>query len=1430
MRRQLEDAIALVNLLLTGPEAASGGPFVDICKQHGPTSSATSPGAPTPLLGGTLMSGGLVSASKHSAWQPRQSVQQEQLQVQQQQEEEEEEQVQQQQEEVQQEEQQLRPPLHGQSSHGHPLLHCYQPASASLTGRVTASSQRAQQVFEAPPHIPCTHWAAAGECDTTPAVTHTVLLPSGVRQGAPTTECEPSSSPLSLACVDAMTQPPLLLAPCPPILSLHPGGGGCGAEAHGGLLPQLASAGHTLPPLPSQATPSCRPPGQLSCSHAHAAAQEQEAPGQINASKAARHQQQHRTAREGCQQQQQQQQQQQEEQQEQQQQQQQDQQSGPAVMSLLTLQVDPSSPLLQPSVPPSSTAPQTLTAQPGAPQPSSPPPVTPGHNLTQYRDFLPTSQPPNPTQPSPTQPSSTQPSPAQPSPTQPSLTQPNLTQPSLRLPCSPLPGPAQHSPPQQLCPPQPNVPRLQLSPAAAAGPTLIRQCSLTKPTRPSRLSRQSQPAGPAMAEELEAEVQAQALQLQKTSGSPAAPVQELQAALLPHTSLTPHPVPLGVQTTVAATHSQCVADAAVRIGVAPVQHPPQLVHLDKACSHRGWPQGASCLVPLVPGLPQPSQQQQHSSSSTPQPAAAIAAAQEQQQHSSSRSRLPRRAAAATASQDGTRPNSTVTSTALLAPHTQGADCEGGLGAAGSMAVSATVPVPPMPTLPVLNSGPQGQGPPQACPGTPKGWALTADSSSWAAAEMAADPPGAPSSPFPPTTIPNPPHPAATSLPTPAAAGLTAPTTSTASTASTTHATALHRGRHPPLSVVPPAVPFLMPSPVHPAAGQPQPSYARGSTPPPSLLDLPPPFISLAGASAPGWTDPAGSGGDASPHSRLVGGGHKLNNSTQIGEQALKLWTGNKSKADVARLGVRLIRASGLSDVSGHSDLDPFAVVKCEKVKRFSKALSKSADPEWDEFFVFDVVHPTFASLRIRVYDHLTCWAPTVLGELRIDVKSIRDYPDRFIQPTWHPLRTRKGFLAPGQVLVQLYYMSVRVHRPLSVLCGTWNVGNAPPNEDLRCWLKGVDKLEHDLVAIGVQECSYKAKDMRAGTEAGEEEEGLAGEDVSPRLDTHSTSGLESPGSPQSPLSSPSHAPPPPKLSPLALRAQSMRATGGASPGARHWATLRQRKHSLVADLDTYAKLQAAGSSGGVGSSQPTGTAPPLQRNASGTNRLPLTAAATHSREDGSAGHGSAGVGSNPVTAPTPVAAAGVPALAHLAAVAQGLGSNTSSMTASSMPTSFSAWNGEAGHPGGEVPPAPRIPTIGLSHSVHAILSPSVQAGGFPAMDTLPGMEQAEQGQWLVDELPAWMLAGLESTAVGGEEGRGNVRDKGGGAPGPLAVADQQGADEGWKGWQAGLPDNQAPFPAGVKRKEKGLSLKQGLTVCKAALSVFWMPVQQSRCC
>ncbi len=45
-----------------------------------------------------------------------------------------------------------------------------------------------------------------------------------------------------------------------------------------------------------------------------------------------------------------------------------------------------------------------------------------------------------------------------------------------------------------------------------------------------------------------------------------------------------------------------------------------------------------------------------------------------------------------------------------------------------------------------------------------------------------------------------------------------------------------------------------------------------------------------------------------------------------------------------------------------------------------------------------------------------------------------------------------------------------VQSRLSLFIGTWNVGNAPPSEDLRSWLRP----NHDLYAIGVQECNYDA--------------------------------------------------------------------------------------------------------------------------------------------------------------------------------------------------------------------------------------------------------------------------------------------------------------------------------------------------------------------
>lgn len=44
--------------------------------------------------------------------------------------------------------------------------------------------------------------------------------------------------------------------------------------------------------------------------------------------------------------------------------------------------------------------------------------------------------------------------------------------------------------------------------------------------------------------------------------------------------------------------------------------------------------------------------------------------------------------------------------------------------------------------------------------------------------------------------------------------------------------------------------------------------------------------------------------------------------------------------------------------------------------------TQSAQPYWDEFFVFEVRSPAFAVLRVKVMDHLHCWRPAVVGEVR----------------------------------------------------------------------------------------------------------------------------------------------------------------------------------------------------------------------------------------------------------------------------------------------------------------------------------------------------------------------------------------------------------------------------------------------------------------
>lgn len=56
----------------------------------------------------------------------------------------------------------------------------------------------------------------------------------------------------------------------------------------------------------------------------------------------------------------------------------------------------------------------------------------------------------------------------------------------------------------------------------------------------------------------------------------------------------------------------------------------------------------------------------------------------------------------------------------------------------------------------------------------------------------------------------------------------------------------------------------------------------------------------------------------------------------------------------------------------------------------------------------------------------------------------------------------------SQVQLQIYIIAENEHRPLDVMCCTWNVGNAQPSMALDEWLSGVPEQEHDLVAIGEQ--------------------------------------------------------------------------------------------------------------------------------------------------------------------------------------------------------------------------------------------------------------------------------------------------------------------------------------------------------------------------
>jgi hypothetical protein len=101
----------------------------------------------------------------------------------------------------------------------------------------------------------------------------------------------------------------------------------------------------------------------------------------------------------------------------------------------------------------------------------------------------------------------------------------------------------------------------------------------------------------------------------------------------------------------------------------------------------------------------------------------------------------------------------------------------------------------------------------------------------------------------------------------------------------------------------------------------------------------------------------------------------------------------------------------------------------------------------------------------------------VLGRLTVSARSALWVPGQPLpSPTACPLDAKSsGAASPGEILVRTVLVAApEVSSPLRVLVATWNVGNAPPCDDLRPWLRN-DNDAAELVFIGSQECTYTVR-------------------------------------------------------------------------------------------------------------------------------------------------------------------------------------------------------------------------------------------------------------------------------------------------------------------------------------------------------------------
>lgn len=215
--------------------------------------------------------------------------------------------------------------------------------------------------------------------------------------------------------------------------------------------------------------------------------------------------------------------------------------------------------------------------------------------------------------------------------------------------------------------------------------------------------------------------------------------------------------------------------------------------------------------------------------------------------------------------------------------------------------------------------------------------------------------------------------------------------------------------------------------------------------------------------------------------------------------------------------VNIIEASYLpsKDLNGYSD--PFIRIKVGSHKAKGLVVEKNLHPVFNEEFLFKVQPEKNDELSIKIYDS-DRFSKEMIARCKVKVADLLSKPENswvgwfdLVHPsTLAPLRGSRLYMklklnkvSYSKQQRDAHLEDVRrslksldlkderdekkdfgEHDSFTVFIGTWNVGNAPPPEDMSAWLKpntGSETGRHrpyDIVVIGAQECDYKSKSSK----------------------------------------------------------------------------------------------------------------------------------------------------------------------------------------------------------------------------------------------------------------------------------------------------------------------------------------------------------------